>query len=200
MGNIWSTTQSIDDDEQSSSYEERDDEESTSSATEASEDDRALYSSLNFTHNGNKNSSNQQNTNHTLHPSSAKYQYTDKDKDKKHQEDKTPDPKITVTKPTNDITNSPAGITPVNRVNNVQLDNKQQQQQSQQPQLEQDQDDQHLQETNTRRWRSNSARGLKRVDLQNVNILVVDDDAVQRTVLRKWLHDEKYKNGILSLS
>ena len=50
----------------------------------------------------------------------------------------------------------------------------------------------------TRQWRSNSARGLKRVDLQNVNILVVDDDAVQRAVLRKWLHDEKYKNGILN--
>jgi hypothetical protein len=52
----------------------------------------------------------------------------------------------------------------------------------------------------TRQWRSNSARGLKRVELQNVNILVVDDDAVQRAVLRKWLHDEKYKNGIKFLA
>lgn len=51
-------------------------------------------------------------------------------------------------------------------------------------------------EITTRRWRSNSARGLKQVDLQNVNILVVDDDPVQRAVLRKWLHDEGYKNGM----
>lgn len=46
----------------------------------------------------------------------------------------------------------------------------------------------------TREWRSGSARGLKRVDLQNVHILVVDDDPVQRAVLKKWLHDAAYKN------
>jgi PleD family two-component response regulator len=46
-----------------------------------------------------------------------------------------------------------------------------------------------------RKWRSNSSRGLRHVELLNAHILVIDDDLVQRTLLNKWLADEGYKNG-----
>lgn len=46
-----------------------------------------------------------------------------------------------------------------------------------------------------KKWRSNSSRGLRNVELHNAHILVIDDDMLQRTLLRKWLQDEGYKNG-----
>lgn len=188
MGNIWSTTQNIDDDELTSSYDtERDEDEPESYATEASEDDKPNISS-NPTQTEPTNTTTTNNTNKTP---TANTKYTHKDKDKTQHDNSTPDLKTKIEN------NNLAVNTKVNNVDNNNNNNTKIQQQPPTPPSQPPPPVVEDWQPTTRRWRSNSARGLKRVDLQNANILVVDDDAVQRTVLRKWLHDEKYKSDIL---
>lgn len=170
MGGIWSQQSTQDDEDNTNSVDDSD-----SEVTEASEDERINPSptiqASDKTHNSTSNNTNGNKSTENKHNLKDKDKFTSSDNPTTKKNDSNgnnDDTKINKT-PTTPKPHKTLNVEP------------------------KPQDD----PPTTRRWRSNSARGLKRVDLQNVNILVVDDDAVQRAVLRKWLHDEKYKNGIL---
>jgi hypothetical protein len=170
MGGIWSSQQVVDD-EDTNSVDGND-----SESTDASEDEKSNspHTPPSQVEKHEKTSNNTTSTNNEKNT-----KYTHKDKDKPTRSD-------SITSKNHDN----------NGNNDDQSNNNNNKNTTVHKTLNVDTKPEEHQPT-TRQWRSNSARGLKRVELQNVNILVVDDDAVQRAVLRKWLHDEKYKNGIL---